>query len=498
MLDLIAGRTREFAAGFPKEERKKKGQFFTSPETAGFMAGMFDLSRCGGSVSVLDPGAGSGILSAALIERILSEKPGTRISLVCYETDPEIFPLLRDSLELMEREAGGRLEWELETGDYILSRAGDYRSRNEAARKYDFIISNPAFKKIAKSDPRSLAMSDVVYGAPNLYFLFAAMSLFDLRPGAEMVYILPRSWTSGAYFRAFRERLLTAGSLKQVHLFVSRDRVFDSESVLQETVIIRVAKESRPPENIYITSGGSGSDLGDLAGLAVPYDCAVSGKDLFVCLPADREDLDAIRRVRAFSSTLPESGLRMKTGIVVDFRNRDDLRSGPGDHAIPLFRIQHIRNGRVNHLPSGKGSDWISDAKPGLVQASRNYVFLKRFTAKEESRRLQCGIFSPGDYPEYARIATENKINFIDSADGSELDRETVWGVFAFLNSALYDRYYRLLNGSTQVNSTEINAMPFPAAETIRKAGIKLLMSGDLSAENCDRIIDGVTGEDGD
>lgn len=96
MGDLVSARTREFAAGFPKDVRKKKGQFFTSPETARFMAGMFDLSRCGEFVSVLDPGASSGILSAALIEKLFSEKPGVRISLVCYETDPEVMPLLRE------------------------------------------------------------------------------------------------------------------------------------------------------------------------------------------------------------------------------------------------------------------------------------------------------------------------------------------------------------------------------------------------------------------
>ena len=58
MLDYIAGRTNEFLAVFPKAVRKKKGQFFTSMETARFMSGMFDLSGCGDSVSLLDPGAG--------------------------------------------------------------------------------------------------------------------------------------------------------------------------------------------------------------------------------------------------------------------------------------------------------------------------------------------------------------------------------------------------------------------------------------------------------
>ena len=51
-------------------------------------------------------------------------------------------------------------------------------------------------------------MPAVVHGAPNLYFLFASMSLFNLKQESEMVYIVPRSWTSGAYFTAFRQYLL--------------------------------------------------------------------------------------------------------------------------------------------------------------------------------------------------------------------------------------------------------------------------------------------------
>lgn len=56
-------------------------------------------------------------------------------------------------------------------------------------------------------------MPVVCYVSPNMYFLFAAMSLFNLDIQGEMVYIIPRSWTSGAYFKAFREYFLTEGTL---------------------------------------------------------------------------------------------------------------------------------------------------------------------------------------------------------------------------------------------------------------------------------------------
>ena len=52
-----------------------------------------------------------------------------------------------------------------------------------------------------------------------------------------------------------------------------------------------------------------------------------------------------------------------------------------------------------------------------------------------------------------------------------------------------FDSYYRILNGSTQVNSTEVNNMPFPPANIIKIIGEKVIVSDDLSTDNCDRII---------
>ena len=176
----------------------------------------------------------------------------------------------------------------------------------------------------------------------------------------------------------------------------------------------------------------------------------------------------------------------MRTGIVVDFRQRCDLRSEPGEHIVPLFYSQHIRNGRVHHLPSGKEVDWIIDEKPGLIQKNKDYVFCKRFSAKEEPRRIQCGIYLAEDFPEYDRIGTQNKINYVDSTDGTDLSRNMIYGIYALLNSTLFDQYYRILNGSTQINSTEINSIPVPPKEKIEEIGKIIVETGDLSTEACD------------
>ena len=59
------------------------------------------------------------------------------------------------------------------------------------------------------------------------------MGIYNLKQNQELVYIVPRSWTSGAYFKKFREYLFNNCVITDIHLFESRDKVFDGESVLQ-------------------------------------------------------------------------------------------------------------------------------------------------------------------------------------------------------------------------------------------------------------------------
>ena len=90
-------------------------------------------------------------------------------------------------------------------------------------------------------------------------------------------------------------------------------------------------------------------------------------------------------------------------------------------------------------------------------------------------------------YPEYREISTQNKINFICGI--RELSECVVYGLYVLFNSTLYDRYYRILNGSTQVNSTEINTMPVPSMNIIEAMGKDLMRVRDMSEKSCDNIL---------
>ena len=489
LLEYAIKSTNEYMGKMPKSQRKKYGQFFTSKETASFMASLFNVPAEKDELHILDAGAGSGILSIALLDRLQSEDGIKKIHLTCYETDPNVVDLLRSNLDYTRSNAKIEIDYDLRTDNYILSQMLEYNEMLGAdpnPQKYDLIIGNPPYMKVGKDDPEAQAMPDVCYGAPNLYFLFAAMGMFNLASNGEMVYIIPRSWTSGAYFKSFRQKFLNEGALEHIHLFESRDKVFDQESVLQETMIIKIKKTPDKPETVTITTTQSNFDFSDLTTFEAPYNIVISGEDFYVFLVTNEQEVRTLELLNTWKDTLPSIGLKMKTGLTVDFRNREALRSEQEEKAVPLFYSQHIQNGKVL-FPIGKEHEYIVTEQSGLLQENANYLFVKRFTAKEEHRRLQCGVYLANKHPEYEKISTQNKINFIGGS--RELSECIVYGLYVLFNSTFYDCYYRILNGSTQVNSTEVNTMPVPPLATIEAMGKELLRCHDTSEMTCDNRV---------
>ena len=495
MLKKIIESTNLYINSMPKKERKKCGQFFTSMETAKFMASLYEISISKHCVTILDAGAGSGILSCAFIERLERFDTIREIKLTCYENDKNVLELLRENLEYCKKHSTKKIEYSILTENYITSQYLDFNGmigRNANPSKYDYVIGNPPYMKIPKEAPEAKAMPEICHGAPNMYFIFAAMGLFNLKDDGEMVYVIPRSWTSGAYFKRFRQYFLTLGKLEHIHLFLSRNKVFDKEDVLQETIIIKVKKTYISPAYVKLTSSKSNKDFDEITSLTVPYSLVVSGEDYYVYLVTGDKEATVLKQIRQFNQTLPDIGVKMRTGLTVDFRNRDILRDEEEEGAIPLFYSQHIKQGKIQ-FPIQKEHEYVVTDQRGLIQDNKNYLFVKRFTAKEESRRLQCGIYLAKNYPQYTKISTQNKINFIDGLSG-EMSECLVYGLYVLFNSTLYDGYYRILNGSTQVNSTEINSMPVPDLESIQEMGRKLMRTKDLSEKNCDLILEAYCG----
>lgn len=200
-------------------------------------------------------------------------------------------------------------------------------------------------------------------------------------------------------------------------------------------------------------------------------------------LITDEKDAKVLERVNNLPNTLPDIHMKMQTGLIVDFRTREVLRDSLEEGAFPLLYSQHIKEGHVI-WPLGKEGEVIKTDRTAYLQENSDFLIVKRFTSKEEKRRLQCGIFLKQRYSQFKYISTQNKVNFV------KCDSPCItYGLYVLFNSTLYDAYYRILNGSTQVNSTEVNLMPVPSIEVIEKMG-RELMHHELTETNCDKILD--------
>jgi hypothetical protein len=87
-----------YADSVSKDHKKKNGQFFTPKKIAQFMASycLEDKEQ----IKILDPGAGTAVLSCAIVEKILTTNSKVKkIELVVYETDSNVIPYANAALD---------------------------------------------------------------------------------------------------------------------------------------------------------------------------------------------------------------------------------------------------------------------------------------------------------------------------------------------------------------------------------------------------------------
>ncbi|MCH4239352.1 MAG: Eco57I restriction-modification methylase domain-containing protein [Oscillospiraceae bacterium] len=491
----ICQATENYAAQVPKSDRKGFGQFFTSEKTAEYMASFINREMPA-HVTVIDPGAGSGILSAAAVTKLLTYPQIRSIHLICYENNEAIQPLLQSNLELMQRDCLRRqiqFVAEVKTENFVTGNQTVWNAE-DGYEEADIIICNPPYQKIRRDSEEARTMNEIVYGQPNIYYLFMAMSLKLLRTGGDFIFIVPRSWTSGLYFQSFRRYFFRHLDIADVHLFQSRNSVFDTEDVLQETMIIHGQKRGHQPqrEQILMHTSKASEDFSQAVTFPVQaQECIQMYNGHYFLLPTSERELEVLYRMRDYQHSLSEEGYRFKTGQVIEFRHKQSLRRRNDQHLIPIISSPHFKAGRVQ-FPSDD-VEWqylIDHAEQKLFMPNKDYLLVKRMTAKEERRRLQPAIYFKNEVaPQSQWVSTENHLNYLVKQHGT-LSEEEIFGIFVLLNSSLWDEYYRILNGSTQVNASELNSMPVPSAQKIVDIGMQALNRQIRTSQDCDLLLE--------
>jgi adenine-specific DNA-methyltransferase len=475
------------------------GQFFTQSPICIYMSSLF--TRIYGNVKLLDPGCGPGSLAASFVDEALKRGNVQSIVINAIDIDGAIEPFITEALALCAAEAakfGVTVAGRFYLEDFILTysaNSGLFTKDND----YTHVIMNPPYKKIATKSAHRKALKSVGIETVNLYTGFLALAINKLAVGGELVAIVPRSFCNGPYYQAFREKMLQETAIQKIHIFDSRVEAFFDDNVLQENVIIHLIKGIEQGDVIITSSPGA--DFGydeksgrisatDLTIRTVPFKSIVHPRDKqkFIHIVTNEQDQAAINRLALFNTSLEENKLHVSTGPIVDFRLKNDLRKNLEENTVPLIYPVHL-NGGINWPKESKKPNAIAvsdESRNGLWQNTGYFVIVRRFSSKEEKRRIMAIVYDsslPGNL-----IGFDNKLN-VYHVDKKGFDRETALGLYVYLNSSLLDKYYRFFSGHTQINVTDLRSIHYPNIDSLRRMGNEV-KTQNMNQKQIDEILD--------
>lgn len=493
-----------YAKTVTNQHKKENGQFFTPTEIANFMAGL--ARQIKSKLKILDPGCGTAILSSSLIETLAKQNNNiTEIELVVYETDPDILPYTQATLDYLGnwlKQYKIRFVPTLDANDFVLENKDCFEQNatlfsTPQNATFDIVISNPPYFKIPKEDKRAVVAKSIVWGQPNIYSIFMMVATKLLKQGGELIFITPRSFASGNYFRTFREAFFREIEIQQIHLFGSRTDTFDRDSVLQETLILKGKKEKLNGDfpSILVTHSNGIKDIEQYTEKLYQTDELIdlNSKEKIIHLPINQTDDNVIKLFKSWSGSLQQYNIQISTGPVVSFRATEYLFEKYQNgivFLVPLYQL--INTSKMSFdWPVAKRNkpQYIQncEATKSLLLSNKNYVFLRRFSAKDDKSRLvACPYFA--DIAKHEFIGVENHLNYIYRRKG-QLERNEILGIAALLNSSLFDTYFRTFNGNINVSATELREMPLPPIDDIKVIGNQIILSNDFSQSQVDEII---------
>lgn len=470
-------------------KKSRLGQFLTPVRTAKFMAGLF-TSTSSRKCHLLDAGAGIGSLSCAFLERCLTGNLiYDDVRLAAFEFDESIHVELQRSLALYTSKIP--LSFEIIGGDFIDAAVHRILSGHDM---FTHAILNPPYKKINSRSDHRLLLRKVGIETVNLYSAFVSLALLLLAPGGQIVAIIPRSFCNGPYYRPFRDFILGRAAIRHMHLFASRSKAFKDDAVLQENVIVRLERDG--VQGPVAVSTSTDDTFTDLLVHEHSFDRIVFADDPehFIHVPTTLEK-NVIELSPAIRYTLADLGIQVSTGPVVEFRLKEHLRIRPEPGAMPLLYPVHFNRG---------GTSWplASLKKPNAIirnaetekwfYPSGFYCVVRRFSSKEEKRRITASVVDPCAFPDIPLLGFENHLNlFHENKHG--LPPALAFGLAVFLNSAAVDENFRRFNGHTQVNATDLRLMKYPSRTALIGLGEWAMQQGELTPFMIDAKIGALT-----
>lgn len=501
-----------YSSAVSKEHKKELGQFFTPLSVAKFMAGFCLIKKK--RIKVLDPGCGLGILSCTLVEHLIKKYPEIReIDLIAFETDDGLSNYADDSFEYLN-------EW-LESkkikfthflckNDFILHNSEVLNEDAISNERYDIIIANPPYFKLKKDDIRSKAAKPIIHGQTNIYSIFLVIAAKLLDTGGQLIFITPRSFSSGSYFKVFREKFFSIVDLTDIHLFASRKEAFVRDKILQENIIVVAKRKNIDTFNQLMLSFPQGgldevkisfskgiNDANTVFAKTYRFNDLVDlvSEQKILHIPISEKDEKAIQLFKSWSNTLKSFKMSISTGPVVDFRSTKFITDAYKRKHVPLIYLHNVEKMHfcwsVKKKVKGKSKGGYivnNDESVSRLVSNKDYILLRRFSSKDDQSRLIAAPYFSNYLSEFSMIGLENHLNYIYRPDGV-LSKEEVLGVAAILNSKLFDIYFRTFNGNINVSSTELRDLPLPPIEEMIEIGSQIIKENTQNQEFIDSIV---------
>lgn len=452
--------------------KSQYGQFMTPSVIADFMANLFDDNAL--NVKLLDCGAGIGSLSISAIKKLKNI-----LFADLWEVDPIMQGQLEINMHLMN------IKFSIYAKDFIFDAVENILSTG--GERYTHAIINPPYKKINSSSEHRKNLRKVGIETVNLYSAFLALTIMLMEENGQIIAIIPRSFCNGPYYKPFREILLKECSIEHIHIFKSRNKAFKDDDVLQENIIIKIRKGG--PQSHVVISQSNDHEFNDYKEKQVQFSDVVKPSDAesFIHIPIEKKQYSEI----LFQVSLLELGLSVSTGPVVDFRMKPYLEQQLTDDSAPLLYPHHFVNGKLQYPKEHKKPNAIkvsTETQKWLMPNEGYYVIVKRFSAKEEKKRVVAYIVNPNEI-KGEWIGFENHWNVFHIKKHG-FDKEAAMGLACFLNSTILDDYFRVFSGHTQVNATDLKNMRYPSLKILRELGKSY--QAKMSQEQVDILLAGV------
>lgn len=448
---VVDGLRHEANAKLDPKKKGALGQFMTPFRIAEFMASLFTKKA---NAILLDAGAGIGSLTLAASSVLQLDK------IEAWEVDPVMQSYLERNLERLN------VPYEIHRKDFILDSIDRIQFR--VGNRFTHAILNPPYKKINSNSLHRQACRQVGLETVNLYTAFLGLAIMQMESKGEIVIIIPRSFCNGPYYKPFRELMLKECAIDAIHVFESRTKAFGDDEVLQENIILKLTREgAQGPVLLSFSHDAGFLDLHQ-RDVTIQEIVQPGDKELFIRVPTPDE---AENSESLFSHTLRELDTEVCTGPVVDFRLKEWWRMKPEAGSVPLLYPHHFTKDGFQYPREHKKPNALarSTEVDKWLMEEGVYVLVKRFSAKEERRRVVAYLVVPEE-TRSPLLGFENHWN-VFHCKKKGLDRTLAAGLACFLNSTALDNYFRVFSGHTQVNATDLRNMKYPSNERLLALG---------------------------